>query len=115
MNSSEININTEARKKMKRKSQFRNDLDAWILFLPSLVVLYLLIWRPTVLGAVWSFFKMNAYTPAGFCGLDNFRKVITHTVPSDALEHGSIRIMVAYPGLSSPGTYCGSGKRNGSL
>ena len=79
MNSSEININTEARKKMKRKSQFRNDLDAWILFLPSLAVLYLLIWRPTVLGAVWSFFKMNAYTPAGFCGLDNFRKVITHT------------------------------------
>lgn len=25
------------------------------------------------------FFKMNAYTPGSFCGLDNFRKVVTHT------------------------------------
>ena len=49
--------------KLKKKSRFRNELDAWILFIPSVIVLYLMIWRPTVLGAVWSFFKMNAYTP----------------------------------------------------
>lgn len=65
--------------KKKRKTHFRNDLDAWILMLPAVIVLYLMIWRPTVLGAVWSFFKMNAYTPGKFCGFDNFRKVITHT------------------------------------
>ena len=65
--------------KLKKKSHFRNELDAWILFIPSVIVLYLMIWRPTVLSAVWSFFKMNAYTPAGFCGFSNFRKVLTHT------------------------------------
>ena len=59
--------------------RLRNNIDAWILLLPAVVVLYLLIWRPTVLGAVWAFFKMNAYTPGDFCGFDNFRKVITHT------------------------------------
>ncbi len=75
-----LQINTDDLKKtMKRKSHFRNDLDAWILFLPSVIVLYLMIWRPTVLGGVWSFFKMNAYTPGDFCGFDNFKKVITHT------------------------------------
>ena len=65
--------------RLKKKSHFRNELDAWILFVPSVIVLYIMIWRPTVLGAVWSFFKMNAYTPGDFCGFDNFRKVITHT------------------------------------
>lgn len=66
-------------KKMKKRSRFKNDFDAWILFLPAVIVLYLMIWRPTVLGVVWSFFKMNAYTPGDFCGFDNFIKVITHT------------------------------------
>lgn len=63
----------------KRMSRLRNDLDAWILFLPAIIVLYLMIWRPTVMATVWSFFKMDAYTPGAFCGFDNFRKVITHT------------------------------------
>lgn len=70
---------TVTQTKLKRKMCFKNELDAWILFAPAIIVLYLMIWRPTVLGIVWSFFKMNAYTPAEFCGFDNFKKVITHT------------------------------------
>lgn len=66
-------------KKLKKKLRLKNELDAWLLFIPSVIVLYLMIWRPTVLGAVWSFFKMNAYTVGSFCGFSNFRKVITHT------------------------------------
>ncbi len=66
-------------KKLKKKLRLKNELDAWLLFIPSIIVLYLMIWRPTVLGAVWSFFKMNAYTVGSFCGFSNFRKVITHT------------------------------------
>lgn len=66
-------------KKTKKRSRLKNDFDAWILFLPAVIVLYLMIWRPTVLGAVWSFFKMNSYTPGDFCGFDNYIKVITHT------------------------------------
>ena len=84
INGREINMNeTQALgvqpKKLKRKSSFRNDFDAWVLMLPMVVILYLFVWRPTVLGAVWSFFEMKAYTVGDFCGFDNFRKVITHT------------------------------------
>lgn len=47
--------------------------------LPMVIILYLFVWRPTVLGGIWSFFDMKAYTPGDFCGLDNFKKVIMHT------------------------------------
>mgnify|MGYP003293541731 CR=1 FL=1 len=69
------NTTTKPKKLLTR----RNDLNGWILMLPMVVILYLFIWRPTVMGTVWSFFNMKAYTVMDFCGFDNFRKVITHT------------------------------------
>ena len=63
----------------RRRIGTRNNIDAWVLMLPMVIILYLFVWRPTVLGGVWSFFRMNAYTPGEFCGLDNYRQVITHT------------------------------------
>ena len=65
--------------KSKKAITRRNDLNGWILMLPMVVILYLFIWRPTVMGTVWSFFNMKAYTVLDFCGFDNFRKVLTHT------------------------------------
>ena len=62
-----------------RKNHLRNNIDAWVLMLPMVVILYLLVWRPTVLGGVWSFFNMKAYTPGEFCGFDNYIKVLSHT------------------------------------
>ena len=47
--------------------------------MPMIIILYLFVWRPTVLGAVWSFFRMRAYTVLDFCGIDNYVKVLTHT------------------------------------
>ena len=73
------NIDISLKKQLKRKSSFRNGLDAWILMLPMVVILYLFVWRPTVMGAVWSFFDMKAYTVKDFCGFDNYVKVLTHT------------------------------------
>lgn len=67
------------KKKTIRNSALRNNLDAWILMMPMIVILYLFVWRPTVLGAVWSFFRMRAYTVLDFCGFDNYVKVLTHT------------------------------------
>ncbi len=64
---------------MKKRLGIRNELDAWILMLPMLIILYLFVWRPSVLGVVWSFFDMRAYTVKGFCGFDNYIKVLTHT------------------------------------
>lgn len=47
--------------------------------LPMVLVMYLMIWRPTVMGAVWSFFKMKGYSVDKFIGLENFRLVVTNT------------------------------------
>ena len=66
-------------KHSRRRMKLRNDIDAWILMLPMVIILYLFVWRPTVLGGVWSFFKMKAYSVGDFCGLDNYRIVLSHT------------------------------------
>ena len=63
----------------KRKLGIRNDVDAWILMLPMVIILYLFVWRPTAMGIYWSFFNMKAYTIKDFCGLDNYIKVLSHT------------------------------------
>lgn len=65
--------------KTKRIQRIKNDFSAWILLLPLLLIMYLWVWRPTVMGVVWSFFKMKGYTPTEFIGLKNYIDVITDT------------------------------------
>lgn len=55
------------------------DIRAWMLMLPTIIMFYLLVWRPTVMGGVWSFFKMKGYTPVEFIGFRNFFEVIKDT------------------------------------
>lgn len=76
-----INKDTDVAKRMRARNsaRLRNNIDAWILMLPMVIILYLFVWRPTVLGGVWSFFNMRAYTVLDFCGLDNYIKVLSHT------------------------------------
>lgn len=64
---------------MRKKLGIRNNIDAWILMLPMVAILYLFVWRPTVMGTYWSFFNMKAYTVKDFCGLSNYIKVLSHT------------------------------------
>ena len=68
--------NTTKPKKMLGR---RKDLNGWILMLPMVIILYLFVWRPTVMGTAWSFFNMKGYTVRDFCGFDNYIKVLTHT------------------------------------
>ncbi len=70
---------TLLRRKRRSKLNRRNNIDGWILLIPMVLILYLFVWRPTVLGTIWSFFNMKGYSPTDFCGLENYRKVITHT------------------------------------
>ena len=62
-----------------RKLNRRNTIDSWVLMFPMVVILYLFVWRPTVMGAYWSFFEMRAYRPIGFVGFRNYIQVISHT------------------------------------
>ena len=66
-------------RRRKRGAALRNNVDAWVLMLPMVIILYLFIWRPTVLGGVWSFFKMQGYTPGKFVGLANYKAVVSHS------------------------------------
>lgn len=76
----EQTVGVKALQKAKQKRvRRRNNIDAWILMLPMVLILYIFVWRPTVLGTVWSFFNMKAYTVLDFCGFNNYRKVLTHT------------------------------------
>ena len=68
-----------SQRNIKRKLGIRNNIDAWILMLPMVVILYLFVWRPTVMSIAWSFFDMRGYTATSFCGFDNYIKVLTHT------------------------------------
>ena len=64
----------------KKRSQIRSrTLSAWVLLFPAVIVLYLMIWRPSVMGIVWSFFKMKGYTPTEFVGFENYVRVVKDT------------------------------------
>jgi len=67
------------RVKVKHKVARRNNIEGWILMLPMVIVLYLMIWRPTVMGAIWSTFRMKGYTPHEFIGLRNYIEVVKDT------------------------------------
>lgn len=61
------------------RNLWKRNLSAWILILPMVIIFYLMIWRPTVMGGVWSFFRMKGYSPDGFIGLDNYIDVVKDT------------------------------------
>ena len=61
------------------KQKIKTNIRAWLLILPLLLLMYLFVWRPTVMGAFWSLFKMKGYTPTEFVGLKNYIDVITDT------------------------------------
>ena len=54
-------------------------VTSWLFALPALILMYLFIWRPTVMGFVWSLFKMKGYTPKEFIGLRNYYEVVKDT------------------------------------
>jgi len=66
-------------KKISKRLQLKKDLSAWMWLMPALIAIYLMIWRPTVMGGVYSFFKMKGYTPQEFIGFQNYIEVIKDT------------------------------------
>lgn len=69
----------ENSKRASRLTWIRKDVNAWLLLLPLIVVFYLFVWRPTVMGAYWSFFRMKGYRPTEFIGIQNYVQVIKDT------------------------------------
>lgn len=71
----------------KHSLKFRKNLGAWVLLLPVVLVLYLMIWRPTVMGGVLSFYKMKGYTATEFIGLKNYKEVLHDTLFLQTLKN----------------------------
>ena len=59
--------------------KIKKSIKAWLLMIPALFTLYFMIWRPQVMGFVWSLYKMSGYTPVSFAGLKNYIDVISST------------------------------------
>lgn len=64
---------------IKTSRKGKKNFSGWLLLLPTVIVLYLMIWRPTITGTIWSFFNMKGYTPTQFAGLKNYIEVIKDT------------------------------------
>lgn len=64
---------------MKKKGlgKLKSGLVAWLLLLPALIAIYLMVWRPQVMGVALSFFKLKGYSVQEFCGLDNYIRVLS--------------------------------------
>lgn len=71
-----MNVTASAKSKIKF-GKFRKELSGILLLLPVVLVLYIVIWRPQIMGVFWSFCKMKGYTAEGFAGLDNYVNVVT--------------------------------------
>lgn len=69
------------KKKGKKSGSFykKSFVSSWLFALPALILMYLFIWRPTVMGFVWSLFKMKGYTPKSFIGIQNYVEVVKDT------------------------------------
>ena len=63
----------------RKKDRRVSTVGVWLLLLPAVIALYLMVWRPSVMGIVWSFFKMNGYTPTKLVGFKNYVRVVTNT------------------------------------
>lgn len=70
----------QKKRKAGALAALKKDLTAWLLFLPSLLLLYLIIWRPVALGGYLSFFELKGYTPVKFVGLDNYKYIFSDTL-----------------------------------
>ena len=65
--------------KIGKKNMKQRNFTGWCFLLPVVLLLFLFVWRSTVIGFIWSFFKMRGYSIVEFCGFDNYIKVLTHT------------------------------------
>lgn len=74
------NNNHGKAKKLKSGSFYKKSfVSSWLFAVPAIILMYLFVWRPTVMGFVWSLFKMKGYTPKNFIGIKNYVEVMRDT------------------------------------
>ncbi|MBO5008368.1 MAG: sugar ABC transporter permease [Clostridia bacterium] len=66
-------------KRMPRKGFILRDLAAWMLMVPTILILYFWIIRPIATGIIYSFCNLQGFEVIGFAGLDNYRDILSDT------------------------------------
>ncbi|MBR4720289.1 MAG: sugar ABC transporter permease [Clostridia bacterium] len=69
----------KAKKSEKGSFYKKSFVSSWLFAVPAIILMYLFIWRPTVMGFVWSLFKMKGYTPKFYIGIQNYVEVMRDT------------------------------------
>ena len=72
-------MKTNNRNGIKNLNSFKTNLSGWILVIPTIFMFVFLVWRPIIIGIVYSFFDLNGFEPSKFVGLENFRQVLSDT------------------------------------
>lgn len=65
--------------------KLKTDISAYILLVPSVILLSILVWRPIYSGFVMSLHKMQGYNMTEFIGLDNYRAIIHESLFTTAV------------------------------
>ncbi|MBO5059938.1 MAG: sugar ABC transporter permease [Clostridia bacterium] len=55
------------------------DMGAWVLILPTLLILYFFVLRPIIVGAWYSLHEMQGFTIKEFVGLENYTRILADT------------------------------------
>lgn len=63
----------------KLLGKLRRDIPGWLLIVPSLFLFVMLVWRPIIIGIVYSFFDLKGFEPTEFVGIKNYIDVLTDT------------------------------------
>lgn len=63
----------------KKTAFFKKNLSGWLLILPTVLFFVFLVWRPIIIGIVYSFFDLRGFEPTAFAGLENYRQVLSDT------------------------------------
>lgn len=58
---------------------FAKNISGWTLILPSILLLFLIVWRPVGMAFYYSLFRMQGMETAEFVGLQNFKDVLSDT------------------------------------
>lgn len=56
--------------------RWREQIPAWLFLLPALLVFGTFAWYPMLIAVAYSFQKVNLVGPAGWVGLDNYRRML---------------------------------------
>lgn len=67
------------KKPYKFKSCLSRNISGWVLLIPSLLLFFLIVWRPIGIGIGYLFFRLRGFTPTEFVGLANYKDVLTDT------------------------------------